>query len=494
MITTDAQVERLLKVMNETGEVGISALKSGMSRNTATKYLKADKLPSELKGERTWRTREDPFAEDWGEIEVQLKQEPELEAKTLFDYLQERKAGKYQESQLRTFQRKVKRWRALHGPEREVFFAQAHRPGEAFQTDFTWCNELSVTIGGEPLPHMLCHVVLPYSNWESATLCYSESLLALTKGVQAAVLRLGRIAEYHQTDHSTAATHELEPGEREFNREYLGVMKHFGMKPRTIGVGKKEQNGDVESLNGGLKRRLEQQLLLRGSRDFASVESYKQFVLGVTEKRNRARSVRLAEELAVMREYRGARLPLYKEEDVKVSSWSTIRVRYNAYSVPSRLIGERVRVRIYEERLEVYLGGALQLRCERELGRFKHRIDYRHIIWSLVRKPGAFERYRYREALFPTTVFLRAYERLKDELSGRKADLEYLRILHLAASTMESEVACGLELLLEEGDTPSMEKLKVLLPEFRPDPVEVKLAPLDLGNYDRLLVSGGCAS
>jgi hypothetical protein len=162
--------------------------------------------------------------------------------------------------------------------------------------------------------------------------------------------------------------------------------------------------------------------------------------------------------------------------------------------VPSRLIGERLRVRIYEDCLEAYYGGELQLRCEREHGRFGHRIDYRHIIWSLVRKPGAFERYKYRESLFPTTTFQRAYDRLKEDMSERKADLEYLRILHLAASTMESEVDCGLELLLETGESPSREKLKWLSQQVRPKAMEVKLAPLDLGNYDRLLSNGGGVS
>jgi hypothetical protein len=139
----------------------------------------------------------------------------------------------------------------------------------------------------------------------------------------------------------------------------------------------------------------------------------------------------------VMRPLLVSRLPEYREESAVVTSWSTVRVRRNTYSVPSRLIGETVRAHVYEQRLEVYHGGVLQLEVERLRGEGGHRINYRHVIWSLVQKPGAFARYRYREDLFPSLTFRRAYDALTERLDAWKADLEYLRILHLAASTME---------------------------------------------------------
>ena len=239
---------------------------------------------------------------------------------------------------MRTFQRRVKQWRAQKGPDKEVFFPQAHRPGEAAQTDFTDASGLCITIAGEPFPHLLCHFVLPYSNWQWATTCQSESMLALRRGVQSAVFRLGRIPDFHQTDNSTAATHDLRTGKRGFNQEYEDLMNHLGMKPRTTGVGKKEQNGDVEAANGALKRRLKQHLLLRGSRDFDSVEAWESWFQDVLEQANRLRQKRFREELAVMRSLSVERLREYKEVDVAVTSWSTIRVKHNAYSVPSRLI------------------------------------------------------------------------------------------------------------------------------------------------------------
>lgn len=471
------------------GDLGVAALRSGMHRNTARKYLKTGKLPSSMKKPRDWRTRPDPFAKDWPEVVDRLKDAPELEAKALFEDLMERHPGRYQSGQVRTFQRRVKQWRAQEGPEKEVFFSQQHRPGEAMQTDFTSANELEITLGGEPFDHLLCHCVLPYSSWQWATVCLSESLMALRRGVQSATFRLGRVTEFHQTDHSTAATHATGEG-REFNVEYEGLMRHLGMKPRTTRVGAKEQNGAVEALNGALKRRLEQHLLLRGSRDFASREAYEQWLFEIVSKVNRGREKRLGEELEQMAELRVERLAEFTGEQVRVTPWSTIRVKHNTYSVPSRLIGETVDVRIYEDRLEVYYGGQRQLCTERLRGSGGRRIRYRHIIWSLVRKPGAFARYRYREELFPSPVFRRAYDRLREGRSEYRADLEYVRILHLAASTMESDVAAALELLLSEGHVPVYEAVRSLLSDSRPTVPQIEVPAVDLTVYDGLLGAG----
>jgi hypothetical protein len=469
------------------GKVGLAALRAGLHRNTARRYRDLGKVPSEIKEPRSWRTRDDPFAEDWPAVVERLADAPELEAKILFEDLLSRRPDRYEPGQVRTFQRRVKAWRAQEGPAKEVFFAQEHRPGEALQSDFTWANELAITIGGEPFPHQLCHVVLPYSNWSWPTVCFSESLAALRRGVQTAVFRLGRVTHFHQTDNSTAATHDLQTGKRGFNAEYEALMRHLGMEPRTIEPGQKHQNGDVEALNGALKRRLEQHLLLRGSREFASQEAYESWLVEVMEKANRLRSRRLAVELGAMRQLRVERLPEYSEVEVGVSGWSTIRIKHNAYSVPSRLQGERVRVRIFDARLEVFYGGRHQLTIERRRGENGHRIDYRHVIWSLVRKPGAFARYRYREELFPTPAFRRAYDRLHGAQATTRADLEYLRILHLAASTMESEVEAALDLLSEE--VPLYERVKSLVQPTRPVVAvpEVAMPVVDLHAYDALL-------
>lgn len=485
-----------MEEMSKHGQIGQAAMKADMDRKTARKYVAAGKLPSELKQPRDWRTRPDPFEEHWPEIEARLRETPEFEAKTLFDLLQQQHPGRYEDGQLRTLQRHVKRWRAAHGPDREVVLAQQHRPGEAAQTDFTHATELAVTIAGQLFAHLLCVLVLPYSNWQWATVCLSESMLALRKGVQRALFQLGRVPRYHQTDGSTAATHKIPEGQAEhvegnqrpFNTEYVALMRHLGMTPRLIELGEKEQNGDVEASNGAIKRRLEQALLVRGSRDFESVDAWQAFIDETLRKANANRGRRVAEDLAAMRELDAAKLPEYVEEDVRVSEWSTVRVKHCAYSVPSRLIGEWVRVRIFEDRLEVRFADELQLACERLRGRGLHRIDYRHVIWSLVRKPGGFARYVYREEMFPSLVFRTAYDAIQAARPGTKGDLEYLRILHLAASTMEADVAAALAQLQTAGTLITVDAVKALTAPAAAVAVPALAAmPVDLTEYDALL-------
>jgi hypothetical protein len=485
-----------MEEMSKHGQIGQAAMKADMDRKTARKYVAAGKLPSELKQPRDWRTRPDPFEEHWPEVEAQLRVTPEFEAKTLFELLQQQHPGRYEDGQLRTLQRHVKRWRAAHGPDREVVLAQQHRPGEAAQTDFTHATELAVTIAGQLFVHLLCVLVLPYSNWQWATVCLSESILALRKGVQRALFQLGRVPRYHQTDGSTAATHKIPEGQAEhiegnqraFNAEYVALMRHLGMTPRLIELGEKEQNGDVEASNGAIKRRLKQALLVRGSRDFESVDAWQGFLDETLRKANANRGRRVAEDLAAMRELDVSKLPEYVEEDVHVSEWSTVRVKHCAYSVPSRLMGEWVRVRIFEDRLEIRFADELQLACERLRGRGLRRIDYRHVIWSLVRKPGGFARYVYREEMFPSLVFREAYDALQAAQPGTKGDLEYLRILHLAASTMEADVAAALAQLQTAGTPITVDAVKALIAPAAAVAVPMLAAmPIDLTEYDALL-------
>jgi Mu transposase-like protein len=498
---SDTQVRKVMEEISKHGQIGRAALKADMDRKTARKYMVAGKLPSELEAPRVWRTREDPFEQDWAEVEARLAESPELEAKALFEWLVEKYPGRYEPGQLRTLQRHVRAWRAERGPEREVVLAQKHRPGEAAQTDFTWTTELAITIAGQRLVHMLCVFVLPYSNWRWATVCLSESIAALRRGIQRALFQLGRAPEWHQTDNSTAATHRIPDGKsvacdgrgrRPFNEEYLGIMRHFGMKPRTTEVGAKEQNGDVEAGNGALKRSLEQALLLRGSRDFESVEAWQSFIDGVSRKSNLARGRRVAEDIEAMHELNVAKLPEFVEEQVCVSEWSTVRLKHCAYSVPSRLIGEWVKARVFEDKIEVWYAEKLQLACDRLRGDRRHRIDYRHVIWSLVRKPGAFARYVYREELFPSLVFRRAYDAIQTPHHGTKGDLEYLRILHFAASTLEADVEVALALLLAEGKPFDADSVKALVTSRTTTDVPDLTPPVvDLSAYDALIPEVG---
>lgn len=491
---TDQQVRKLREEMAKHGGVELASMRAGMHRNTGRKYLRTTRFPSDLRRPRNWRTRPDPFVADWPGIEQRLVDAPELEGRILFEDLMLRRPGVYQEGQLRTFQRRVKVWRAHHGPDKEVFFPQEHRPGEALQTDFTWATELEITLDGRPFPHMLCHVVLPYSNWSWITVCQSESMLALRRGVPAALVQLGRVAQFHQTDNSTSATHtvaasEQTPGrgKRGFNAEYLDLMAHYDLKPRTIGIGKSEQNGDVEALNGALKRRLNQHLLLRGSRDFPTVAAWEAWAQGICRASNERRP-RVAVELAAMRPLRVEAFLEFDEIQTRVTAESTLVVKRNTYSVPPRLIGEQVRVRLFEIRMEVWHGGKRVLELPRLLGKDNHHIDYRHIIDSLLRKPGAFARFRHREDLFPSPVWHLAFAELEKSLGERKGEVAYLRLLHLAAKTMECEVEAALTLLLETGEVPEPERVKELMGVANPSQAP-EIAPLivNLKEFDVLL-------
>ncbi|MFO0562621.1 MAG: IS21 family transposase [Polyangiales bacterium] len=481
--------------MNQHGAIGRAAMKAGMDRKTARKYIAAATMPSTMETPRTWRTRRDPFEEHNERIEQLLIEHPDIDATTVFAFLVREFPGRFHDGQLRTLQRKIAHWRASKDDASALaMLTQRHRPGEAAQTDFTHADELGIVIAGVALEHLLGVFVLPFSNWRWITVCFSESLLAIRSTVQRALFQLGRAPAWHQTDNSTAATHhvrtagQLHGKSRDFNNDYLALMRHFSMQPRTIEVGESQQNGDVEAINGAAKRGIEQALILRGSREFESIESYQRWLDDFCRAGNKSRAARLASELEAMHPLPKEALIEYVEERAKVASTSTILVRRNRYSVPPRLIGTELRVRVFESRIEAYFGERCELRCDRIIGDGKHRIDYRHMVWSLLRKPGAFERFVYREEMFPTLTFRRAFEALGEQRQGVARDREYLRILHLAASTMESDVDVALALLLEQREAVTFERVKELSDtRRRPQPPALRPMKPDLAEYDALL-------
>lgn len=455
MTATDAQVRLMMKERRKGKTQEQAAVKANIrSRKTVRKYERLGKLPSEIKQVRQYRTRADAFAEDWGVVEKMLKEAPELEAKTLFEWLQEQKPGKYQAGQLRTFQRRVSTWRVLN-EKKMVTLDQVHRAGEVLQTDGTWMNELEISIQGQKFEHLLMHSVLPYSNWEWGRVVQSESLLAIRLGLQSTLVKLGHVPQIHQTDNSTAATHTLSVGEsgktlkeRGFNEEYLQLLSHYGIQAQTIHVGNPNENGDVESSNGGLKSAIKQHLLLRGNRDFESLETYEAFLYSVMDKRNAGRQAKLEEELAVMKPLSVKPWQSMRELQVRVGNNGILRVSNNGYTVPSGLKRKWVKVKVYEWRIEVWYANRCVETLPRLIGMGNYRINYRHVIDSLLRKPGGFRNYRYRDDLFPQAVFREAWEHLDQRLPPRKADMIYLRILKLAARGLETDVAEALKSLL----------------------------------------------
>lgn len=497
MTATDAQVRLIMRERSQGRTQEQAAVKANLrSRKTVRKYERLGKLPSEMKPERSYRTRSDPFESDWDEMEPMLKIAPELEAKTLFDWLCERSPGKYQEGQLRTLQRRVSNWRVLN-EQQLLSLEQVHVPGEVLQTDGTWMSNLGITIQGAAFPHLLLHSVLPYSNWEWGRVVQSESLLAIRLGLQSTLLQLGHVPKIHQTDNTTAATHNLGPGacakpleERGFNEEYLQLMAHYGMEPRTIHVASPDENGDVESANGAFKRAVQQHLLLRGSRDFENLATYETFLWGIMERRNAGRQVKLAEELAQMPPLKVAPWPQMRALTIRVGHNGILRVLNNGYTVPSGLKGKHVKVKVYEWWIEVWYAGKRVETLSRMTGVQRYRINYRHVIDTLLRKPGGFRNYRHREELFPRAVFRQAWETLDRRFSPRKADLTYLRILKLAAKGLETDVADALERLLaadKDWDDGSVAELVQPVSASLPDLPQLAV---NLADYDQLLSQG----
>jgi len=488
-MVSNRQVARLWRLVRTELTLELAAAKAGMDAKTARKYLRDRRLPSEMQKKHEWRTRLDPFAEVWEELRERLEMEPGLQAKTLFEHLQQKQPGRFTDGKLRTLQRKIKHWRATEGPAKEVFFAQKHQPGQLCQSDFTHCRELGITIAGEAFPHLIYHLVLSYSNWETGSICYSESFERLSEGLQKALWELGGVPREHRSDRMSAAVNNL-TDRREFTRSYESLLAHYKLAGQRIQAGRANENGDVEQRHYRFKQAAAQALMLRGSRDFASVLDYETFLRKLFSRLNAGRRTRLAEEMRVLRSLPEGRLDTTRRLQVRVSPGSLIQVHRNSYSVHSRLIGELVEVRLKADTVEVWYGERKMEELPRLRGRGKHRVDYRHIIDWLVRKPGAFENYRYREELFPTSWFRVGYDALREQWGPRRGAKEYVQILALAARRGESMVEESLRALLKEGpERLSAAALLASLEEGAPHaPITaVEVEPVSLAVFDELL-------
>ena len=493
-MVTDEQV-RLLRYKRMEGKTQeLAAAAAGMSVRSARKWEKGP-LPSESKAKRrTWRTRDDPFGEVWDSEVVPLLEADEkgvLEATTILAELQERHPDDFKQGQLRTLQRRLRDWRAVQGPEKEVYFPQEHPPGREGALDFTHATSLGVRIAGTLLVHLLFVFKLSYSGWTWVRLAFGETYEALVGGLQGALWTLKGAPQVVRHDNLSAATHELKrSGGRALTTRFRGVVDHYDMRSTRIRPGESHENGVAEKSNDLVKRALRQALVLRASRDFESLVEYQAFIDEVVERVfNRPIAEKLALERPHLQALPSAPVPSHTTYSPKVCSWSTLRVANRTYSVPSRLIGHRVKVHQHPNHLEVFYRDRLVETMPRLRGDQDARIDYRHVIWSLVRKPGAFARYRYREELFPTLVFRHAYDAVR-RWRGERADVEYVRILHLAASTLESEVEDALRLLLEAGDRFDYAAVKALA---KPEEVTVPVIHIpepDLSIYDARYLGG----
>jgi transposase len=430
------------------------------------------------------KRRAGPFDQVWGTVKAMLAADPGLEAKTLMQFLLEEYPGRFHVGQLRTLQRQVRAWRITEGPDKEVHFGQRHEPGRQSQSDFTNCGDLEITINREPFPHLLFHFMLPYSRWETFEIAYSESYANLTNGYAKAVKELGGCAKEHRTDNLAAAVQVDENGDARFTERWIQFLEHYGVRPSRSNAWKSNENGSIEKSHDLLKKAIRQRLKLRKSRDFATQELYEEFVRGIVQRLNQGREKKILEEKMMLKPVPKHDWSDAREVFPKVTSFSTITVCKAVYSVPSRFIGVDLRALVYADTVKVYYDDKLVQEMPR-LPAGGVKINYRHLISSLVRKPGAFSRYQYRKELFPSLIFRRTYDVLK-ERTPAVADREYLQILFQAAMVSESEVATALEILLEEGGMLNSETVKSLVETKREVPA-VRIRTPSLSAYDRLL-------
>ena len=425
-----------------------AAAASGMSLRTAREW-DTGPVPSATKQPRDWRTRPDPFAAVWStDVEPLLRSDRKgvLEAKWVLEVLRTRYPEQFHAGQARTLQRRFRDWRARHGVEPEVFFEQVAVPGREAAIDFTHATDLGVTIAGEPFPHLLFEFVLSYSHWTWVAVAFGETFEALVAGVQGALWALGGVPAVLRSDNLSAATHELKASSgRDLTPRFRAVLEHYGMRSSRITPGRAHENGVAEQAHRRLKvagragaaRAGPCGLRRRSPRTRPS--SRRSSRTGAIGRRRRAwpRSGRRSAPLP------SAAIPSYTSLSTRsCGGGARFASRIAPTPCPAQLMGHTVEARVHPNVVEVRYRDQVVQTMPRLREEDEHRIDYRHVIGWLVRKPGAFARYRYREDLYPSVTFRRAYDALV-RTHGERADVEYLRILHLAATAGEARVADG---------------------------------------------------
>ncbi|KUY87054.1 integrase [Burkholderia territorii] len=487
---TDHQVRLYMSKRKHHSQETAAAM-AGMSTRTARRVERSGQLPSQ-RAERDWRTRSDPFAEVWeSEVLPLLRHAPGLKAITLLRKLQEAHPGEFPDGMRRTLERRVSRWRALEGPNKEIFFPQEHLPGVQGLSDFTDMRALRVTIAGAPFAHRLYHFVLAFSRWEYANVIDTgESFEALSRGLQNALWQAGGCPKEHRTDSLSAAFKNLKE-EQDFTVRYEALLAHYGLIGTRNNTGLGHENGSVESSHRHLKDAIDQELILRGHRDFDDRTAYEAFVREVVMRRNRRNAAAFNVERGYLRDLPLQRTSDFVEDEARVTRCGTFTVRSILYSAPSRLIGHRLKVRIYADRLDCYLSGTLVhsvARGSHASGSRRHALDYRHFVDGLKRKPQAFKGLLFRDDLFPREAYRRIWEQLDARLSQRDACKTIVGLLELAAHHgVEAVLADRLEILLAAGELPDLEQLRC---EFAPRQAqcpEVVVVTPPASRYDTLL-------
>lgn len=476
-----------------TDSPALAAARAGFSTATAYRIEQDPRLPSQ-KAQPRERRRPDPLADIFdAEVVPMLKAAPALRSIAIFEELQ-RRHPQLPSSVRRTLERRVRAWRSVHGPEQEVIFRQVHEPGRMGLSDFTEMDDLNIHIAGVRLEHRLYHFRLVYSGFEHAhVILGGESYVALAEGLQNALWALGGAPREHRSDSLSAAFRNLDRAAREdLTARYDALCAHYRMEPTRNNRGVAHENGSIESAHGHLKLAIRDALLLRGSIDFDDLPAYRGFIDEVISRRNTRNAKRIDAERAHLQSLPDTRTCDYEETLVYVTSSGGFTLRKVFYTVPSRLIGRRLRVRLYDDRLELFVGATLLMKLTRgrcgKNGRHGHVVNYHHVIRSLRKKPMALLNLVYRDQLFPREVYRLTFERLREKVQDRAACRLMVALLSLAHErSCEARMATILARCLEANELPNLDALQA---RFSPDParlpaVLVQLAPLS--DYETLL-------
>jgi Mu transposase-like protein len=491
---------RLFMKFRKSNPAFVAGAKAGFSPATAYRLDKDPRLPSHKQTPRG-RRRADPLADVWkSEVIAMLEAAPGLRPVAIFEELCRRHPDLGAGTR-RTLERRIRSWRAVNGPDREVIFRQEHPPGRMGLSDFTEVADLGVTIAGQILDCRLYHFRLPFSGFEHAHVVLGgESFVALAEGLQNALWALGGVPEQHRSDSLSAAFRNLDADAKaDLTRRYEAFCAHYGMIPTRNNPGVSHENGSIESAHGHLKSKLADAMLLRGSRDFEDLTGWRGFVDEIVARGNARNAKRIDQERMALKELPARKTADYEEVNVAVTSSSAFTLRKVFYSVPSRLIGHWLRVRLYDDRLECFQGSTPVLTLRRgrpaSSGKHGHVVDYRHVIHSLRRKPMALLNLVYRDQLFPRRAFALAFEALLAALGERLACRAMVGILALAHErACEAELAFALQAALDDGVLPD---LAALIERFRPRNVELPVVVVSLPSlaiYDQIAMNAGEAA
>ena len=477
----------------QTNVPALAAAKAGFSTATAYRIEVDPRLPSQKKKPRG-RRRPDPLAAVWeSEIVPMLEAAPGVRAVAIFEEMC-RRHPEIISGVRRTVERRISKWRALNGPNRDVIFRQEHPPGRLGLSDFTDMSALGIVISGARFEHRLYHFRLAFSGFEHGHVVLGgESFVALAEGLQNALWALGGVPEQHRSDSLSAAFRNLDrDAQEDLTRRYEELCAHYGMTPSRNNRGVAHENGAIESAHGHLKRAIADELLLRGSRDFDDLAAYRRFIDEVVGRRNARNRKRIEVERVALKSLPDRRTADYEEARVLVTSSGGFILRRVFYSVPSRLIGHRLHVHLYDDRLDCFLGSTHLLSLRRGWppqgrGKHGHVVDYHHVIHALRRKPMALLNLIYRDQLFPRRAYARAFEALLAKQSEKQACRTMVGLLALAHDrACEAELADAIDADLDAGCLPDFDRLRGRFTTDRvavPD-VTVELVPLCA--YDEL--------